>query len=263
MAIDPTEAYCQQLSLHTELLWQQELALLASAPAFAAAQTILDLGAGNGAFGRRLADAYPEKRFLGVEPDVAVHAVGSRSAFPPNYRFVLGGYESVTGTYDLLLARHIPMPSADREALHAWSREHVRAAIVADWEERVIAPPLPRFTAAIDHALRSLPGELASRYAGDRELAGTLAEWAAAGFVASGSATIRADVSDPDGRRVYHHIMRLSVMGMNPEAMSRPLVDELYEWSVDPDARATIGETYHSVHNPALAGSEPAARVAS
>lgn len=247
MAIDPTEAYCQQLSLHAELLWEHELPVIASAPGFAAAQAVLDLGAGNGAFGRRLAAAYPEKRFVGVEPDAAVHAVGARSAFPANYRYVLGGYESVNGTYDLLLARHIPMSSAARAALHAWSREHVRAVLTADWDELVLEPPLPLYTAAMEHALRSLPDDVATRYAGDRDRAGTTAEWAAAGFLPSASATVAADLSDADGRRMYHHIMRLSLIGMNPEAVSRPLVDELYEWSLDPDARATISETYHSL----------------
>ena len=263
LAADRTEAYCRQLTLHVELLWQHELPVLASAPEFEAAETVVDLGAGNGAFGCRLAHAFPEKRFLGVEPDPAVHEVGSRSTFPPNYRYALGGYESVSGTHDLLLARHVVMYISDRAALYAWSREHVRAAIVANWEDAAtgVEPALPLHDAAIEDALASRADELATTYAGDRELGGMPAEWAAAGFLPTGSAAIVADVSEPSDRRLYHHIMRLRVTGMNPEALSRPLLDELYAWSLDPAARATIGETYHSLLNPMLASGEPAPAV--
>ena len=265
MASDQTESYCRQLSLHAELLWRHELPVLESAPAFSAAETIVDVGAGNGAFGSRLAAAYPDKRFLAVEPDPAIHAIGARAAFPPNYRYVLGGYESVTGTYDLLLARHVLMFIGDRAALYAWSREHVRAAIVANWEDALFAvePALPLNDAAIQVALERRAIERDTRYIGDRELTGMQAEWAAAGFVPAGCATIAVELSEPDDRRLYHHIMRLRVEGMRPELLSRPLLDELYRWSVDPAARATLGETYHSLHNSLLAAGEPAAERAS
>jgi hypothetical protein len=251
-ATSRSETYCRQLALHCELLWRYELPILASAPAFDAARTIVDLGAGCGAFGRRLAVAYPDKRFLGVEPDAAIYAVGARSAFPTNYRYEQAGYEDVTGTYDLLFARHVVMYVPDREALYAWAREHVRAAIVANWDDsvNVLEPTLPLFFAALQHGMQSRADELATTHVGDRELAGMAAEWAAAGLVPTGSATIAADVSDPDQRRVYHHIMRLSLTAINPEALTRPLIDELYEWSVNPAAHATLGEKYHSILNP-------------
>ncbi|HEX8156326.1 MAG TPA: class I SAM-dependent methyltransferase [Solirubrobacteraceae bacterium] len=256
---DPTETYCRQLSLHAELLWDHELPILASAPAFIESETIIDLGAGNGAFGRKLAVAFPDKRFLGVEPDAAIFAVGRRSAFPPNYCYVLGGYESITGTHDLLFARHVVMYVPDRPALYAWARQRVRSAIVVSWNDAasMIEPALPIYEAALQDALRSRADELATRYAGDRALAGTPAEWATAGFVHSGTAPIAAAVSDPDGRRLYHHVIRLSIMGMNPDAVSRALLDELFGWSVEPGAHAVVGETYDSLHNPVLVGAEP------
>ncbi|MGH2941696.1 MAG: class I SAM-dependent methyltransferase, partial [Solirubrobacteraceae bacterium] len=252
MATGWAEVYCRQLALTVELLWHRELPILASAPAFAAAETVVDLGAGDGTFGRRLAATFPDKRFLGVEPDAAIHAAGARSACPPNYRYMHAGYESVTGTYDLLLARLVVMYLRDRDALYAWARAHVRAAIVANYEDSASAtePPLPLVTAAIEHGTRSRADELATTYAGDRDLAGMPAEWAAAGFLPSGSAIVVADVSDADDRRVFHHIQRLSVAGINPEAISRSLLDELYAWSVDPSARASIGLSYHSLLNP-------------
>jgi hypothetical protein len=263
MATGWAETYCRQLALTVELLWHRELPILASAPAFAVAETIVDLGAGDGAFGRRLAAAYPDKRFLGVEPDAAIHAAGARSAFPPNYRYVHAGYESVTGTHDLLIARLVIMYLRDRDAFYAWAREHVRAAIVVNFEDSASAtdPALPLFTAAIEHGMRSRADELATTHVGDRDLAGLPAEWAAAGLLPSGSATLVADISEADDRRIYHHIQRMSVMRVNPEALSRSLLDELYEWSVDPSARASIGLRYHSLLNPLLAGVELARGV--
>jgi len=260
MATEQRETYCRQLSLEVDLLWPHELPVLASAPELLAAETIVDLGAGNGAFGRRLALAYPEKQFLAIEPDPAIHAIGSRSTFPLNYRYVLGGYESVTGTHDLLFARHVIMYVRDRAALYAWAREHVRSAIVANWDDAgmTVQPAMPLHDAAIEAALTDRTDELDTTYAGDRDLAGMATEWAAAGFLPTGSAMIVADVSEPDARRLYHHIVRLRVKAMNPEALSRSLIDELHEWSLDPTARATIGQMYHSLRNPTLAGGEPA-----
>lgn len=259
MATGLAETYCRQLTLHTELLWKHELPLLASSPAFAAAETIVDLGAGNGVFGRKLALAYPDKRFLAVEPDPAVHAIGSRSTSPPNYRYELGGYESVTGTHDLLFARHVILYLHERAAFYAWSREHVRAAIAANWDfaTTAVEPAVPLHDAAIDDALDRRADELATTYAEDGDPTGMLAEWVASGFLPTACARIVADVREPDDRRLTHHIMRLRVKGMNPAALSRPLIDELYRWSVDPGARAAIGLRYDSLLNPLLAGGEP------
>lgn len=248
------DAYCRMLSWQLELLWQHELPILASAPAFAAAETIVDLGAGPGHFGRRLAAAYPDKQFLGVEPDAAIYAVGARSPCPANYRFVNAGYESVTGTHDLLFARLVVMYLPDRDALYAWARKHVRAAIVANWDdaESSIEPALPLVTAAMEHGMRTRADELATTLVGDRNLSDMPAEWAAAGFVPTASATLVADVSEPEGLRIYHHAERMSVAATNPEALSRPLLDELYDWSLDPAARVKLGLAYHAMLNPAL-----------
>jgi hypothetical protein len=250
------EAYCHQLSLHAEWIWQHELPVLAATPAFVAAETIVDIGAGNGAFGSRLAHAYPQKRFLGVEPDPAIHAVGSRSTFPPNYDFVLGGYESVTGTHDLLLARHVIWFVPDRAALYAWSREHVRAVLLINWVQDTVEPAMPRRDAAMQDwkdRMERRPKELGGHLP-PGETPTILAEWAAAGFLPSGSRTMVVEPSHPDDHRLYHHVVRLQVESANPEALARPLLDELYEWSLDPSARVTFVQTCDSLLNPALAG---------
>jgi hypothetical protein len=244
------------LSWQTESLWRHELPVLASAPAFVAAQTIVDIGAGNGAFGRRLASSYPDKRFLGVEPNASIFAVGARSASPPNYRYVHGGFESVSGVHDLLFARLVVMYLPDRQALYEWARRHVRAAIVVNGADAATRtePAMPLFEAALEEGFRSRREELATTHAGDRDLDDMQAEWAAAGFLPSGSATVVANLHDPDELRLHHHVARLLVAGVNPGALTRELLDELYLWSVDPEARATLAIAYHSVHNPLLAG---------
>jgi hypothetical protein len=246
------------LSWQTELCWRFELPVLASAPAFLAAETIIDLGAGNGAFGRRLARAYPEKRFLGLEPNDAIYAVGAQSASPPNYRYVHGGYESVAEVHDLLFARLVIMYLRDRSALYAWAQRHVRAAIVVNSDDALCAaePALPLVDAAVAEGQRRGADELATTHVGDRDLDDMQDEWAAAGFVPAASTTVVIDVRDADDRRLYHHLTRLVVAGLNPGAVTRALLDEVYLWSVDPNARAVSGLAYHSVLNPRLAGDE-------
>ena len=245
------EAYCTMLTLQVEALWRHEQPILTSLPEFAAASTIVDLGAGNGAFGRRLAAEYPDKRFLGVEPDAAIYDVASRSVFPANYEYVHAGWESVAGEHDLLLARLVIMYVPDRKALYAWAREHVHAAIVVNAEDTAatMIPEPVLATVAIRDGIRTRADELASTHAGDRDLAAMPAEWTAAGFAPSGSWTVLADLSRPADRRIYHHMTRLIVQGVNPEALSLALLNELYECSIDPDGRLTIGLTYHAFRN--------------
>lgn len=258
MAVGWAETYCRQLSWQTEVLWRHELPVIASAPAFVAARTVLDLGAGNGAFGRRLAQAFPGKRFVGIEPNTAVHAVGARTPSPPNYRYVNSRYETVDGVHDVVFARLVVMYLPDRDAFYAWARRHARAAIVVNSEDAATssAPAMPLVDAALREGFRARADELATTLVGDRDLQGMQHEWAAAGFLPAGSASIVADLRDPDDLRLLHHVGRNVVAAANPDAVTRELVDELYRWSTDPAARATIGMTYHCVLNPQLAGDE-------
>jgi hypothetical protein len=250
------EAYCHQISWHNGWIWRHELPVIASTPVFAAATTVVDLGAGDGSFGRTIAQAYPQKRFIGVELDPAIYAVGARSTFPPNYDYVLGSHESVTGTHDLLLARNMIWYVSDRPALYAWSREHARAVLLINWVRDTVEPPLPLRDAALQDwwdRMEHRPEELEAHLPHDGASA-IPAEWAAAGFLPGGSRTMVGEASDPDDHRLYHHVARLQVEGAKPEALTRPLLDELYEWSLDPSARVTFVQACDSLLNPALAG---------
>lgn len=258
LGTDWAETYGRMLSWQTESLWRHELPVLASAPALVEAKTIVDVGAGNGAFGRRLASAFPEKRFLGVEPNAAIFAVGARSASPPNYRYVLGGFESVTGVHDLLFARLVVMYLPDRDALYAWARRHARTAIVVNGADMASTaePEMPLVAAALEEGFRNRTEVLATTHVGDRDLDAMQDEWAAAGFLPWGSATVAAELHDPEDVRLHHHVIRLVLAGLNPDALTRDLLNELYLWSIDPEARATVGIAYHCVLNPLLAGND-------
>jgi hypothetical protein len=239
------------------MLWRHEHPFIAAIPAFAAAETVVDLGAGNGAFGRRLAGAHPEKRFLGVEPNAEVFAAGARLASPPNYRYVLGGWDTVEGVHDLLFARLVVMYLPDRSAFYAWARQHFRTAIVVNNDDAatVSVPPTPVADAAIEEGFHKSGGTMGTTLVGDHDLGAMQAEWAAAGFLPAGSATVLANLSGPD-LRLAHHVTLLVVANLNPGALTRPLLDEMYHWSLDPEARSTVGFTYHSVFNPLLADHE-------
>ena len=254
---DWAATYSRQLTLQTEMLWRHEHPFIASIPAFAAAETVVDFGAGNGAFGRRLAGAHPEKRFLGVEPNAEVFAVGARLASPPNYRYVLGGWDAVAGVHDLLFARLVVMYLPDRKAFYAWARQHFRMAIVVNNDDAatVAVPPTPIADAAIEDGFRKSGGTMGTTLVGDHDLGAMQAEWAAAGFVPAGSATFVANLSGPD-LRFAHHVSRLVLANINPDALTRPLLDEMFYWSLDPEAVSTVGFAYHSVFNPLLADHE-------
>ncbi len=257
MATGWAETYSRQLTLQAEMLWRHEHPFMASIPAFAAAGTVVDFGAGNGAFGRRLAGAHPEKRFLGVEPNAEVFAVGARLASPSNYRYVHGGQDAVEGVHDLLFARLMVMYLPDRKAFYAWARQHFRTALVVNNDDAatVSVPSTPIADAAIEEGFRKSADTMGTTLVGDHDLGAMQAEWAAAGFLPAGSETLLVNLSGPD-LRLAHHVTRLVVANLNPEALTRPLLDEMYYWSLDPEARSTAGFAYHCVFNPLLADDE-------
>jgi SAM-dependent methyltransferase len=104
------------LDLQTDLLFDTERRLLDACPAWRAARHVADLGCGNGRWLERLAAAFPDKRYLGVEQSAELLGMARLRHAGPNIEFLCADLHAVPGRFDALLLRavlqHVPAPAA-------------------------------------------------------------------------------------------------------------------------------------------------------
>jgi ubiquinone/menaquinone biosynthesis C-methylase UbiE len=105
------------LAHQAEAIWPQEQALFARY-GLAGAFDALDLGCGSGEITRRLAQRYPQARFLGVdilEGNLA-HARAANAAFGARVRFAQGDAFALAmpdASFDLVVCRHLSQAVPD------------------------------------------------------------------------------------------------------------------------------------------------------
>lgn len=247
---DSARLYDRVLTLQTEAQWRADLDVLVRSPEWLGATTVLDLGAGNGAFGRRLATRFPTKSIVALEPDAALHALGSRAPSPPNYVYLHGGFEpGLEGFFDVLLARGVLMYMPDRRSLATWASEHCAAALIMN-----NAPDASSVSPALAHHAELAPNSWGHpddqrAAARDRDLVDSPRVFADAGFVLAGSTTAITELWGYRGRVLAHHFLRAAGELVDPAAITVDVLDDLFEWSNQDDACLTLGATWYRFRN--------------
>jgi trans-aconitate methyltransferase len=249
------------LTLLAEAQWRADLDVLLRSPEWQAATTVLDLGAGNGEFGRRLAARFPLKSIVGLEPDAELHALGAKTASPPNYALVRGRFDQgLAGYFDVLLGRGVLEHLTERRELARWAGKHCRAALIMNNapEATALQPALP---AHAEVFARTDWGHPADREAAqrNRELVDAPRLFADAGFALAGSTLAITKLSEARGRILAHHLLRAMLEMVDAPAVRLDALDELFEWSHQDDACLTLGATWFRFRNtraatPSLAG---------
>jgi trans-aconitate methyltransferase len=248
---DDARLYARVQTLQAEAQWRADLGVLVRSPEWLAATTVLDLGAGNGAFGRRLAVRFPAKSIVALEPDAELHAIGAQAAAPPNYAFLHGGFDpGLEGFFDVLLARGVLMYMPERRSLARWAGEHCAAALIMNnAPEASSLRPMPTYHAELlSRTDWSHPADR-SALEREREVVDTPQVFAAAGFTLTGSTTAITELSGARGRLLAHHFLRASAEAIDAAAMTIDLLDELFEWSHNEDAHLTMGATWYRFRN--------------
>lgn len=126
-----TDVLDTQLRNQVDVLWPREAECL-ERHGLRAARTVLDLGTGNGYFLCRMAEHYPEKRFVGIDASeplitkareliarAGLHNVEVREACCPHM--------NVEGEFDFILARLSLYSMPHREDVLRWSCERLTA----------------------------------------------------------------------------------------------------------------------------------------
>lgn len=251
---DHARLYDLVLTLQAEADWRACLDVLVRSPEWLSATTVLDLGAGNGAWGRRVAARFPMKSIVALEPDGDLHAIGAQTPSPPNFLYLNGGLESgLEGFFDVLLARGVLLHQPDRAGFARWASEHCAAALIMNHacptvaESLWLRPKLPRVTELLSRAEGRHLADGAAQP--DRDLADTPALFADAGLTLAGSTSAITELTGMRDRPLAHHLMRALAEFYDAEAVTDDLLEELFDWSHREDARLTMAATWYRFRN--------------
>lgn len=241
----------RMITLQAEAQWGTDLGVLVRSPEWLTATTVLDLGAGSGAFGRRLAARFPMKSIVALEPDEELYAIGARTAGPPNYVYLNTGFEpGLEGFFDVMIARRVLMYMPERRSLARWAAGHCAAVLIMNnsSEASRATPDAPLHTAFTERLDWSHPADFAAE-AREAELSDTPQVFAAAGFTLTGSTTTVTKMTGGRGRILAHHLLRSFVEIIDAAAITTDLLDELFEWSLCDDACLRLGATWYRFCN--------------
>jgi SAM-dependent methyltransferase len=145
------EIWDQMQRLQTDFAIAQELTFYYTSPQWHAAQRVLDLGAGNGYYLRKIAARFPDKIYHGVDVSAELLAIAEREAGGGNVSFSHRNLFEVTESYDFVLMRlllqHLDDIKAVLDHVAALSRPGESALIIDAHDPwRFFHPDLPEFT---------------------------------------------------------------------------------------------------------------------
>jgi len=142
--------YDDLLRYQAELSFDFEQAFYRSSDVWRSARRVLDFGAGNCYYTRKLAEKNPEKTFVCVERDAALARRGCGWANPYKIEVVTGHSRTVAddAAFDFVVARHAMSYLADRAAFMQWVVHHTTSTaglltIDADDSKFFVRPALP------------------------------------------------------------------------------------------------------------------------
>lgn len=144
------EIWDEMQRLQADFGLPHELPLYYRSPQWHAAQTVLDLGTGNGYYLRQLAARFPDKRYRGVDVSAELVARAGRPGIPEGVSFARRSLFDTQDPSDFvvmrLLLQHLPDIPAVLDHVASLVQRGASALIVdADDQARFFHPDLPEF----------------------------------------------------------------------------------------------------------------------
>lgn len=159
------------LRLQADVTFDVERAVFEALPDWQRAGTVADLGTGNGAWLRRLVDAFPDKDYLGIDRSAALVQLAEAGPSRPNLRFAVGDLEARDwgdpgetgggpgrgGRFDFLLLRTVVQYLGDPDlaalALHERMADGGSALVIDNAPAAARTAPAAPHTAAVYAAI--------------------------------------------------------------------------------------------------------------
>ncbi len=91
--------------VQVDFAFAQELSFYYTSPEWHKAQTVLDVGTGNGYYLAKLANRFADKHYHGIDSSGELVAIASHEAHPPFVSFTACDLATMEGQYDFVLAR--------------------------------------------------------------------------------------------------------------------------------------------------------------
>jgi SAM-dependent methyltransferase len=236
--------YDDLLRYQAELSFDFEQAFYRSSDVWRSARRVLDFGAGNCYYTRKLAEKNPEKTFVCVERDAALARRGCGWANPYKIEVVTGTFTDVAddAAFDFVVARHAMSYLADRAAFMQWVVHHTTSTaglltIDADDSKFFVRPALPLLEAGNEDFKKDVRAS-----GGDRDLRPLLQEeWKRFGFC-----HLRTDPlivhSDITARKELMYMFMMTVAEYDHGSpLPAKVREEIDSWVLDPTSYLQYG----------------------
>ena len=153
----PLDLYDAHLELQAEISFSDELRFFSSLREWGSVTSVLDLGCGNGAYLVRLAEAFPNVRFLGIDFRKDAIELAEKMRPRENVDYHWGTVSSITDQFDALISRFCILYTDNKNEIANWVGEHVRSLILQIYNEddSLETPPILERVRANWHVTRA------------------------------------------------------------------------------------------------------------
>lgn len=247
------ESYAAYLTLQAEISFGQEVSLFYT-PQFLDAHTVVEAGCGNAAFLSLLAQAFPQKRFIGIDNDDAMLSQ-SPPSLPRNIELrqadlTADPRDVPEGSFVVsrLVSIYLPKP----DVLARWAARFASASVVIEPVDSLFAlhPPIQEFLESEDSNTLRIANE-----GGSRSVVDQIEDcWIAEGFGLISKRDILVQNTVPGNRHLFAHMMALHSELASGRPATDTLLRSLYDWQNIPQAYVQYGLRAFQFSGPATQG---------